>query len=360
MNDEGMLALLEGSSAPVETHTFYDKNVELFYNDEVHGYYRVDDFGNKLLVPGVTTILGSINKPALLWWGVGCAIDYVIDNYFTKPKIVRAAYLAAKDKQVFVDAVGAPAEVAKMDHAAVGQMLNQARLMHTKVSREAMDIGKEAHTWLEGLLKFAINKETKTITKALVDDYSTNSPFPDNETTTRCCTAAVDWMVKHSFTPILSEEKVYSLAYNYSGTLDWIGYVTSCGDPLCCKHSGTVKALGDFKSSKALYDEYRLQLAAYHGAVVEESPEHSDIEIHVVLRLGKEDGEFETLVITAQEFEADLDGFYGTLQMFVWFKQLDLIKKFNKPARVRKTAGTKKSTKVIKVPEREITPIPIG
>lgn len=358
--DGGLEALLEGVQ-DVKGYTHYNGEVELYYSDAIHAYYREID-GVKILIPSVTQITSCADKSGpLMWWAVGEGIEHMIDNAFEQPDLVRASFYAAKNKEPFIDGVLQPVALKVTALTEVGKLLNDVRCAHNKTSRTARDTGKEVHAWLEGLLKAHINStHGGAIDQAFVDIYATNNPtpkgvVPDGQTISneeKCCLAAIDWLIEHEMCPILTESKIFSKENNYSGTLDWLAWITWDGR--------RIKVIGDFKTSKSLHNEYRLQVAAYYAALTEEFNEHLDIEANVVLRLSKEDGSFETMFIPRVEIEADLDGFYGTLQMFVWFKQLDLIKKFNKPARVRKTAGTKKSTKVIKVPEREITPIPIG
>lgn len=358
--NDGLLDLLDGAT-DVHKYTHYNGEVELFYSDELHAYYREID-GAKILIPSVTSITACVDKSGpLMWWAVGEGIEHMIDNAFDKPDLVRAAFYAAKNKEPFVDGVLQPVALKVTALTEVGKLLNDVRCAHNKTSRIARDTGKEVHSWLEGLLKAHIESTPgDSIDKAFVDKYRAHNPIPqgvvpddqDISNEEKCCLAAIDWMIEHEMYPILTESKIFSKENNYSGTLDWLAWITWEGR--------RIKVVGDFKTSKSLHDDYRLQLAAYYAALTEEFTEHLDIEANVVLRLSKEDGSFETMFIPKSEIEADLDGFYGTLQMFVWFKQLDLMKKFNKPARIRKTAGTKKSTKTIKVPEREVTPIPIG
>lgn len=345
-------------------YVHYNGDVELFYSDSVHAYYREID-GIRALVPSVTQITSCVDKSGpLMWWSVGEGIEHLIDTAFDQPALVRAAFYAAKNKEPFLDGVLQPVIFKVTGLTEVGKLLNDVRCAHNKTSRIARDTGKDVHAWLEGLLRAFISavpvEGVLGINTAFVTNYAAKNPIPKGEVPVgqtisneeRCCQAAIDWMVEHEMCPILTESKIFSKENNYSGTLDWLAWITWQGR--------RIKVLGDFKTSKTLHSDYRLQLAAYYAALTEEFKEHLDIEANVVLRLSKDDGSFETMFIPKEEIEADLDGFYGTLQMFVWFKQLELIKKFNKPARIRKSAGTKKSIKIIKIPEKEVTPISIG
>lgn len=360
MKTDGLFELLDTVQDERRT-THYNGNVDLYYSDELHAYYRSMD-GCKVLVPSVTQVISCVDKSGpLMWWAVGSGIEHLIDNGFDQPELVRAAYYAAKNKEPFLDSVLKPVQFTCTSLEGIGKLLNDVRCAHNRISREARDTGKDVHAWLENLLNEFINLNLLDyITTEFVEMFVAANPMPKGSTVSegelsneeRCCTAAVNWMVEHQMCPILTECKVFSAENNYAGTLDWLAWITLNGE--------RVKVLGDFKTSKSLHDDYRLQLAAYYAALTEEFPEHLDIGASIVLRLSKDDGGFETLTVPKAEFETDLNGFYGTLQMYGWFKQLDLIKKANKPTRSKKSAGTKKSIKPIKIPEREVTPTMVG
>ena len=129
--------------------------------------------------------------------------------------------------------------------------------------------------------------------------------------------AALRWMKAHAVQWLKTEEKVYSLEFNFAGTMDGLAYVDSCPDPACCtqefKHS---LCLIDFKTSNQLKDEYCLQTAAYQQALQEEHG--TIIENRWLLRLGKSDeeaGKFETWRLPAETFDEDLSGFIACLRL---------------------------------------------
>lgn len=285
-----------GDNAEVETITFTFPDgevVKLYYDDALHAYYTKGFDGTRFLVPGSTTVCGMIDKSGpLTQWAANETCNLI------------RAELAKKPLAAFT-----PEEIETL--------LNNARFNYRTISRQATDIGSMAHNWLEARIKAQIAGE----------HYY--AAMPESPQACNCILAALDWMEKHKFRPVVSESKVYSRKWGFAGTTDWIAYITGCGDPECCPFVGEVLALGDFKSSKQLYDEYRAQLASYQEAWEELHPDQL-IAVRVILRLGKEDGKFEPMVLMPEEFETDLDGFLGTLQAFNWMKQLTLNKKFNK------------------------------
>lgn len=333
--DDNLLELLGGSNSPTVTTTFYDGEVELYYNDELHAYYVLDEDGNKILVPGVTTITGMVDKSGpLTWWAAGQAVlEMASQIYGSDPEAyeqVVAAYYAAKEKRERPSFD--PISTMYVSSVEFGEAMNAGRCAHRKIVKDASDIGHEVHSWLEGLVKKAID-DSSVVTQELVAKYTAAVPIPDSDRAKSCCGAAVEWLINVKFTPILSESKVMSREHNFAGTLDWLARVTINDKELL--------VLGDFKTSNSLHNEYRMQLSAYRAALTEEHPEYSDIEGLILLRLGKEDGSFEAKFIPGEDYEADLNGFLGALATYNWFKQLEIIEKANKPKRVRKSVKGK-------------------
>jgi len=69
------------------------------------------------------------------------------------------------------------------------------------------------------------------------------------------------------------EQKLWSNKYRFAGTCDYIGQYTSCEDYLIRGHAPVFKksglVIGDWKTSKAIYKDYWLQLGAYAHAFYE-------------------------------------------------------------------------------------------
>lgn len=93
-----------------------------------------------------------------------------------------------------------------------------------------------------------------------------------------------EWEKRHKIEPIFCEKPLVSEKMRYGGTLDCFAYVN--GEP----------ELIDFKTGKAVYEEYFVQTAAYRKLLEEEGIEVSRIRI---LRIGRDETEgFEERVIT--------------------------------------------------------------
>lgn len=215
------------------TNKLYNNKVELKFDEATHTY-TVDG----KVVFGVTSIVGVLDKPALIYWGINKAIEFI--QAAIKPGFV-------------ADEINLP------------PILEGAKTAHRKLSREAADIGTAVHKYLEDYLKAGIAKETLP-------------PLPVNPLIRKAVIAFLDWSKENNVKFIASERKIYSKKHEYAGTLDALAYV---GDKLC---------VIDFKTSNGIYDDYWLQCAAYAEAVEEEDGDK--VSDCYILRIPKDGSEF--------------------------------------------------------------------
>jgi hypothetical protein len=359
--DDGLEEILQSSTNMVEILKFYNDTVELRYDDKLHAYYREEE-AHRYLVPGVTTITGMIDKSAALTqWAANKTVESIIEQLAPpseKPWVqnegfdLRANYESVKAKEPVGDTSTLAIETGEF-----AAILNKARFNFRDISKDATDVGKMAHDWLENYLKWCIQLNY-ICTPATVVAYTLYAgdykEVLSDERAIRCVDAALGWLFKHQVRAVKSESKIFHREYNYAGTLDLLCHIHSCGDHACCPFDGDVFGLLDFKSSAAIYDEYRLQLAAYSAAWSHEFPDHEPIGVHVILRLGKNDGEFDSATYTEEVFQFDFEGFLGALQTYNWVKQAQLVKKMMKPVKEKKVgakapAKKKPSVKVNKI-----------
>lgn len=319
-----------------ETYWFYNGEVQLRFDKRDHIYYRVDkvDENDQLVkVEGVSTVCHILDKShALIPWAV--------------------KKMAAKIFQtvpITVTKSGVPAVIMKQDE--FDQLIIAAKSAHKEILEDAGDVGHAAHDWIEQQIKRALEEGHNRVNELFVLD-----PLPEDQRAALCCMAALNWMELHNVRWIATEKKVYSLEHGYAGTMDGTALVDSCSDLRCCglgdsNHSdicltipGRVErpldspeynessgegstdetsrregdtssaeqgstgykdrlALIDWKSSNYLYPEYRLQTAAYQRADTEEHG--TPYQERWIIRLGKEDGEFEPWHLGPEEFEHD-------------------------------------------------------
>jgi hypothetical protein len=310
----------------------YNGEVVLEYSAKIHAYTVVGEDGVRVLVPGVTTVIGTLDKSGpLTAWAANSTVAWFVQNFpvLEAREGLAALYQRFRDKAPWDDDVdGLPATVS-CSTKELANLLNEARGNYRALKQTACDVGNLAHMWLEGYVK------------ALIDGEDYSAPMPDNPFSVNGIQAALKWFARHKFRPVFSEKKMYSREHGFSGTCDWEAYVTPCEDTSCCPHGSGEEMfeLGDFKTSRSLYDEYRMQAAAYVVASEEEFPERPVDGVRL-LHLDKGTAEFESWRIPRSEVDSDFDGFLGLLQTYHWQKQLEYDRRYVKDvARAEKKAA---------------------
>lgn len=198
---------------------------ELLFDEKEHAY----TWGGKF-VPGVTSILGCLGKPALVPWAVGLASDHWLS--------------AIKAGRVDYDSIH-----------------KESKLAHRKKVQEAANIGHNVHSYAECFFK---NKELPTL--------ATDQAKLGAE-------AFHKWMDAHHVEILASEHRVFSMQYYFAGTCDFVAKVDG------------VLGIGDIKTSSGIYPEMRFQTAAYQQALQEEK--EIKFETRWIVRFDKKTGEFE-------------------------------------------------------------------
>lgn len=196
----------------------------LEFDEKKHAYTWAGKF-----VPGVTTILSCINKPALVQWSAGMASDYWRNAVKTRTDL---------------DAIH-----------------KEAKSAHRKKVSEAADIGSNVHEYAEMFFK---KKDT---------------PFLKTDQAKRGVEAFHKWMDAHKIEILSSERRVFSKEFYYAGTCDFVAKIDG------------VMGVGDIKTSSGIYPEMRLQTAAYQHALEEEKG--IKFPVRWIIRFDKKDGNFE-------------------------------------------------------------------
>ena len=213
-------------------------------------------------LPSVTTVLSVIAKPALVGWSA---------------KVTREFYQTAlldllKKKTPLTEPI-------------IYQIDEQAKTCYKDVQTTAMDIGSRVHAKVEWYLKSGRIPE--------VED--------DEE---KSFTAFVKWYDRNDFTEIQTEQTVWHSS-GFAGTLDF-----------CGRDKDGLLTLLDFKTSKAIYDDYLLQVAAYVWAYEERNLK--DVQRFCIVRLDKVTGVPEVKEFTRDEID---DGFYMFGNLLNYFKK---------------------------------------
>ncbi len=189
----------------------------------------------------VTTILGILDKPALVGWSAKMTAEYFRD----KVEEIRAGTLGlhAMDLQ---------------------ELVRQAKAHYREKAKEAADIGTEVHELISERFTRILEKKEALFEEGIRDQLS--HPW----------SAFLNWEGMFSPIPKAVEQVVWVTEHKYAGKMDFYGLVRG------------VNAVVDWKSSNALYPEHVLQLSAYHLAA--EIKYDLEIPLAGILRLDKASG----------------------------------------------------------------------
>lgn len=263
-------------------------------------YYRVEP---SVLVPvsGVTSVVHIIDKSGPL---VGWSAKKVAERILEETPIAER----------FVEGTTKSLGWYLQQHITLEEFTRicmDAKLAPREHLEEAGDIGHQAHKWLEGYIQRELGIKQFHLALISIQDEKVQS----------CCKASLDWMGKHNVRWLKTERIVYSKSFGYAGTLDGLALVDSCNDRLCCPVTfKDRRSLIDWKSSNYLYPEYLLQTAAYQYA--EEEEFGITIDDRWIIRLGKEDGKFESWHIEKECFTQDFEAFIHALQLYRTFNAI--------------------------------------
>lgn len=296
--------------APIQEptkHYFYNGEVVVHYDDVEHSYTRFDAAGLPVLIPGVTSAVHIIDKSGpLTQWAANKATEYIGD----KVEEERALFVAATGSD---EGFSIPAET-------VLGWLDAARFNFNEYKKAAADTGHVAHDYVERWIKALIRECHDTLAEL------EKNP-PEDERARNGATAALAWMKAHNVRWVFTERKIYSRKHDYAGTADGLAWVDSCGNAECCGrlnvatgqkealHFVNVLVLIDWKTSNRLYEEYEYQTAAYVVAIEEETGRK--IEFRFIIRLGKEDAEFESRLLFNDDMERDFRIFLKCLALYI-------------------------------------------
>lgn len=258
-------------------------------------FYELPDGGK---VPRVTAILRVAYPFANLNW---------------------AAYLARDNTRVFAEeAYRATHPVAEGKQFCLG--LDAESYMNVLVSeqgnapphqrgQDAADVGTAVHKYAEAVMRTRMGQNVRVPSlpqQEIVNGRAVASRHQN----------AVDsfhaWLDAHVVRPASAETRLISRRHGYAGTTDLLGYVDD------------VFTVIDFKTSKGVFIEYPLQLAAYAEAAVEMGLAEAPVAAAVV-RFPKEAGdEFEVVTFPWElQREKLFPMFLGAIEQWkyrAWFE----------------------------------------
>lgn len=204
--------------------------------------YVVTDGDERIELPSVTTVLGALPKGGLDWYGFKLGIAAVRE-------VTGIAY----------------------DIDQMYERAKQTQFAPHRALKAAGSRGTDVHNVAEVLLREGKLDNLPKGTHADEGFVDALVRWHDRE-------GVADWEM------LAVEETLYSLRHLYAGTVDFIA-----------KRPDGVYVVGDFKSSKAVYESHMIQAAAYAFAANELGfiPDGAKVEQHIV-RLAP-DGEYEVV-----------------------------------------------------------------
>ena len=210
-------------------------------------------------VPGVTTVIDVLSKPALPRWAAKETATFAVANRKSWQDL---------DEQAAVDLLkGAP----------------------WRMSGSAMSKGTEIHAIAEKLL---MNEQVDFVP-------------PDVQNSVRGVAQIIDWLKPEV---IHMEASIWNMTKGYAGTTD-----------LIAKIDGETWLL-DWKSSKDVYPDMGLQLAAYgHGEVILK-PDGTEIPVPKIdkFAVAHVPKEGKASIVMIDVTEADFGAFTAALAIFEW------------------------------------------
>lgn len=236
-------------------------------------------FSGGTRVPSVTTVLGQYKDPGpLIYWARNTAMEVL-------------------DEAIHLLQEGSP-------KVAVSQFLGtnpRDRADCRSTSTKALTAGTAAHNLIEEYIH-ASGGERITYKKLSPRELAARKSITV-ETATQACqafSAFLDWMDMTNFELMETEVPLVSEEYKYGGTIDCVGRL---GDKV---------VILDWKTSKAVYKDYLLQLAAYQN-LWNENWEPEVEECHL-LQIGKETAEFHHCQFS--NLEVELESFLLLRQVY--------------------------------------------
>ncbi len=205
---------------------------------------------NGVSYPSVTTILGMLDKPALIDWAARMVVENLKEN---EEVLIQAA--KSGDKYAVVD------------------LLDKSKDAYKRARDKAAGTGTMVHKAIENYTIMGIEPDfDKTEESQMV-----KSGFE----------AYLEWADRNHVKFLKNEIELCDEIIGYAGTADGV-----------CEINGSLYLI-DFKTSKGIYDEHKYQISAYKQAW-QRAPENAGKDINLgILKLDKETGVPEFLDVSA-------------------------------------------------------------
>ena len=276
------------------TTDIYQGRARVTFNEGRHTYHiRVPGVVDKLWNPSVTGILQMKAKPALTNWAAKKSLEYVdhkLGEY--ESKLAAPPYL--------------------IDTKEIHSYLAEAAEGWNE-DATATTIGTVAHRFAYEELRYRGGltdhrpKLPLTYDPVLMPGFT---PGMVNQTNAAVL-STLDFFNQHNMRPIMMERPLWMPQEGFVGTPDFIGYID---DELC---------IADYKTSKRIYAEYWMQLAALQAMYMNEFPEQLIVKRWAINI--KKDGtgvESENRPLD-ERYIQDLNAFRACLVLYGWDRAND-------------------------------------
>ena len=223
---------------------------------------------NGLILPSVTTILSDVSNSSapLMQWSSNCCIEWIKEHCPQFPYPFSDTY------------------------SVLDNYLDNARFAYKEVSKQALEIGSAVHSAIEAYLTIGGSPNPpESLSGGQIKEF------------TNAFNAFLKFEKDHKLESIKMEHKLYG--NGYAGTCDLIAKITVNGEHKIF--------LLDWKTSKDLYRETRIQTAAYRNML----PGSMKCEGNGAVRLDKTTGEYE-FKDYSKTYDSDLIEWYRSVDLY--------------------------------------------
>lgn len=272
----------------------YNDTIEIkFRENPYHSYWK----DGKRIPDSVTGATGIVDKSRpLMHWATHEEAAFILETSGVVPK----GYFSITDdvekkrrwNELLKDIKNKEISTSSFELATV--VLDGIRQYGIRRDKEA-DLGTQIHEWVSDWI------------------LKKKPAMPKDPRAVNGITAFLKFQKERKVKWTESERIVYSKKHNYCGFLDAMGMI------------GKELWLLDFKSSKAIYPPMHFQVGGYQLAWEEEMKKK--IDRRMILKFGKNDGEFEAKELPVEEAEADKKAFLSCLDIKRRVKALDTYNK---------------------------------
>ena len=246
------------------------EEVDLLFDRRLHSYKVGDE-----IVPSATKVLGVISKPALVPWALKVGVEWLEEKMF-------------KDEESSSNGTHVYKSPLSLE-----SIIKGIKSAHRQTSTSAINIGIITHDWVEEAINF--HMKGGVIPKLPTQEEALNS-----------IDAFQSWVQENEIEWLSSEEKLYHRKHKYAGTVDARAYI-----------NGEYCVI-DWKTSKAVYPEYHLQVAAYAKAV--EDMHDKKVDATYILRCDKVTGRFES--VKSKSIAKNFKAFLAALTLYKRLKEI--------------------------------------